>query len=191
MIRRHSLVWLKRTPAADAAAAWFAAGHPFIVARTRPGEELSLGYCRPPSGPGHPPSRHALAAALGDLRTTERPPLLGDVTSALGLPALPPVSAEIRLIGSRLWQVLTGEPYGRPGSDLDLVVDLPNGSASDSAVAELTRLQTLLVPRLDAELSFPGHGEVHWQEWRSGVPRVLVKSLQGVALRDRAELLAP
>lgn len=90
-----------------------------------------------------------------------------------------------RMIGSRMWEFLTGTRYTTAQSDLDLVVDLSDAGSANQAGAFLSKLQTICSLRLDAEFSFPGRGEVHWREWLSEADPLLVKSFQEVALRPR------
>jgi len=195
-MRRHSLVWLHTLslpPTAAEAAAWHQAGHPFIVCRTRAGEDLSLGFCLPAAhaNSGHP-LRVGVAALRDEMLKIARPPELADVASKLftGSGILPDASTNFtaRLIGSHMWEVLTGDRYTRESSDLDLVLDLTDASAAEDAVHFLEELSARFPSRIDGELSFPGHGEVHWKEWQSGSPLVLVKSLDTVALRPRESL---
>lgn len=94
----------------------------------------------------------------------------------------------MRLIGSRMWGELTGESYCRPDSDIDLVVDLDSSSAVNSAVDFLAEAIARSAIPIDAELSFPGLGEIHWKEWHSSSPQLLVKSLETAQLISRADL---
>jgi hypothetical protein len=106
----------------------------------------------------------------------------------LGLNKLlsPPIGCIVRLIGSRMWEAITGTPYTNASSDLDLVIDLATSDAADPACEFLGSFTSPI--RLDAELSFPGRKEVHWKEWKSAADPLLVKSLDAVALVPRAEL---
>lgn len=182
-----------------------------MVCRTRPGEDLSLGFCLPrtPANAGSP-DRIPAASCYAHIQHLTRPPqLTGTVPpqghallpplrlSAGSLPGLPllrwppaPAAVTVRVTGSRMWQFLTGKPYTSAHSDLDLVVDLPHAGLLDEAAAFLTLAQERIPWRLDGELSVAGRGEVHWREWLSPVEQVLVKSLHSVELRDRAWIRA-
>jgi len=181
VIRRHSLVWLQSGfslgfPDADA---WRDGSNAFIVCRTRPGESLSLGYCVPATDGAKPP-RHAVAASAAQIAKITRPPVWEQAVETLGF--------TVRLIGSRMWARLTGNPYGRPDSDVDLVVDLDSPTAADAAVEFLTRAAAESPVAIDAELSFPDIGEIHWKEWQSTSPQLLVKSVETARLVARADL---
>jgi triphosphoribosyl-dephospho-CoA synthase len=189
-------VWLAAPPVAgafqQAAEAWHKAGHPFVVCRTRPGEEISLGFCLPPRTVGGPPQRIAASARHADVRDTSRPPELAE-WAITHLPAIGAESAalarcgRVGLIGSRMWEAITGLRYTRPESDLDMVVDVPHGEVGAVASA-LQALASAAPVRVDAELSLEGFGEMHWEEWLSQSPEVLVKSLHGVRLVPRTDV---
>jgi len=181
VIRRHSLVWLQSGfslgfPDADA---WRDGGNPFIVCRTRPGESLSLGYCVPATD-GKKPHRLAVAASASQIAKITRPPVWEQTAQTPGF--------TVRLIGSRMWEKLTGNPYGRPDSDVDLVVDLDSPTAAEVAVEFLVHASAESPVAIDAELSFPNIGEIHWREWHSASPQVLVKSVETARLVARADL---
>lgn len=150
-----------------------------MVCRTRPGEALSLGFCRP-GCEGEKPGRFAVAANAAMISRIERPPLWKmDPGKA---------SFTVRLIGSGMWDQLTGERYCRADSDIDLVVDLDSSFAASAAVDFLAEVVTQSTVAIDAELSFPGVGEIHWKEWRSASPQLLIKSLHEARLIARGDL---
>lgn len=186
MIPRHSLVWLRDGASSlnDEALAWQAKGYPFIVCRTRPDEELSLGFCLPQQ---NRPSRLAVAARMADIERHSRPPDISTAMPELLVPGQVP--CPVRIIGSRMWESITGLSFARTESDIDLVLDLPTASQADAAVEYLLALRALTPLRVDAELSFPERGEVHWEEWQCQSPQVLVKSTTHVALLARESLL--
>ena len=188
MIRRHSLAWLREIPAGvpESAAAWQEAGNPFVVCRTRPGEELSLGFCLP----GDTVRRIPVAASRSDVSEFSRPPAAREVAAHLppdiseklsGIPG----GCVVRLIGSRMWQAITGVCYVRPESDVDFVIDL--GGVSDVATAASWVSSLESGARVDAELSLPGIGEIHANEW--GSESLLVKSLGGIRVASISSLL--
>lgn len=198
MLRRHSLVWLAdpddppdRLEFADA---WRQAGNPFVVCRTRPGEELSLGFCLPASH-GGTPLRIGMPCSFSQVVHCSRPPGLAE---AAGLDVLSksnrdlfqtaPEGMEVRVIGSAMWELLTGVRYLRKNSDLDLLIDLKHPGLADIAVNFLAQLAVACPLRLDAELSFPNLGEIHWKEWTSQSRTVLVKSMAEARLIERSEI---
>lgn len=198
MIQRHSLVWLKsRKDAAwgDAAQKWQSKGYPFMVCRTRPGEELSLGFCPLPlENRGSSPERIAVPAAPADIERIARPPEVREISRQLNLAPneyaafeKAPQGCTVRLIGSHLWEVLTGARYSRKGSDLDVVVDLKDASLANAVAEFLASISERLSIPLDGELSFPGSGEVSWKEWLSGSQQVLIKAIDRVELVDRSK----
>ena len=84
----------------------------------------------------------------------------------------------IQVYGSFGWETLTGLPYVRPGSDLDLRVVVPNHEVAAAVARSLNALQ--LPMRVDGELAFPDGSAIAWREyfqWAEGkVDRMLVKS---------------
>ncbi|MEF7617500.1 malonate decarboxylase holo-[acyl-carrier-protein] synthase [Aquincola sp. MAHUQ-54] len=99
--------------------------------------------------------------------------------------ALDEGGAPARVYGSHGWQRLTGLPYLRPGSDIDLWVAVRGARQADEAAAQLQRSAAQGL-RLDGELVFGDGGAVQWREWaawRAGEVRaVLVKRLAGAEL---------
>ena len=101
-----------------------------------------------------------------------------------------------RLFGSLMWQCVTGMPYARDGSDLDLLWVVP--PAADA----LARVPALLAAldairhdgvRVDGEVVFPGGGAANWQELLAARPEdeVLVKTQTTITLVRRGRLLDP
>jgi len=194
VIRRHSLVWLRQPPVArdSPAAAWQQAGRPFMVCRTRPNERLSLGFCLPqPEGKSGSPARIAFRSDGSDIERHSRPPAIHEAAAQGMIPPdilnqllAAPGNCTVRLIGSRLWETITGTCYTSETSDLDLVIDLETPANADAVCAFLAAIDSPI--RLDAELSFPGLGEVHWKEWHSATDPLLVKSVHSVGLVPRS-----
>jgi len=100
--------------------------------------------------------------------------------AALGAPA--------RVYGSFGWQQLSGLPYLRAGSDLDLWIAVDDDAHADAVSACLLRFAPQR-PRLDGELIFSDGSAVHWREWqawRAGQTRhVLVKRVHGAVLKTQ------
>ena len=203
-LRRHSLVRLARPPGSDIeddarrAIAWQAAGRPFVVARR--GDDaamLRLGFCT--VDPRHPdlrPRRVAVRSAAGDVLAVDRPPSLALVTAqAAAHPrhaalvrlqeAARAEDIELRVYGSWMWQVLTGEPHVHALSDLDLLVDVADRAGADRAADFLSRQEAATGLTLDGELHLSGVGDLSWREWRQGAAEVLVKTLDSLRLVPR------
>ena len=114
-------------------------------------------------------------------------PTLGDRLSRLSLAG----SAEglsLRVFGSWMWQTLTGRSYVNRCSDLDLLAEVRTEAEADVTTAFLQREASIGTFNLDGELSVPGLGEVHWKEYLSKAPMLLLKSFSNVRLIQREEL---
>ncbi len=172
-----------------------------MVCRTRANEELSLGFCVPPKGDGPgSPGRLAAHGKLGDIQEIRRPPNVMEISAlpvqdleadpARRLPwagwPTAPEGCTLRLVGSRMWEFLTGVRYTSATSDLDLVIDLVDAHLLGQAATFLSGINALSPWKIDAEISIPHRGEVHWREWLSNAETILVKSLHSVDLQPRA-----
>ena len=109
--------------------------------------------------------REAFAAAINEIRS-----------NAAGF------DGPIQVYGSFGWETLTGMNYVRPGSDLDLRVEVPD---REIAVAVARALNALLLPmRVDGELAFPDGSAIAWREYllwtERKVDRMLVKTRTSV-----------
>jgi phosphoribosyl-dephospho-CoA transferase len=209
--RRHDRVWLApgweaalRAPLAPperaTAAAWVAAGRPFVATRrdpTRPGA-IALGLALPE---GSAPRRVAIVVDAGALVRIAPPlPLTEALRSAP--PAwrgpLATLDAEargaglvLRVHGSLAWQHLSGgAPHLRASSDVDLLVRPRDAAALARALRLLRARADAGGPRLDGEVILPGERGVAWRELAGGAARILVKSAREVALVPRARALA-
>ena len=95
------------------------------------------------------------------------------------------LGVETRVYGSYGWQSLTGLPYVRAASDLDLRLLVPDRAVADLAVDVLS-MAPFSRPRLDGELMFDDGSAVAWREWQNWraarVDRYLVKRLHGATL---------
>lgn len=212
---RHELVWLSETgwaqliaaagsgvdsaPAA-ALAGWRERGWPMVVRRREPGLAaglLCLGLPLPPAADGSKPRLAFQVEQAAVLR--RQPPLRLLEAAAVAPPAWRPAlgalladgGQTLRVFGSLAMQALTGQPYLRPQSDLDLLLYPSTLPQLYGGLALLLRHAGTLP--LDGEIVFPGGAAVAWKEWAgASAPgqRVLVKTLDGVHLAPKANLLA-
>jgi phosphoribosyl-dephospho-CoA transferase len=212
MYSRHDLVWL--TPEGWRAAAeragpreraaiehWANNDWPATVRRHDAGSSagsVALGVSLPPD-PGNGTKPKIALHALHQHVARRSPPM----ALADALPAAPAAWRDrlreldaatgpgcLRVYGSLALQAITGRPYLSRASDIDLLFR-PAGAAQLGAVVELLVSHAVYLP-LDGEVVFPCGDAVAWKEWRgtSGAARVLVKSIDGARLADRATLLA-
>lgn len=209
---RHALAWISppawaalRQEAPDAVARecldWWAAQRlPLVVTRQAPGDaRLALGLAAPERW-----GRRKLAVRcdLDDVVAQGDFPAAAAAGPLLA-PALQPawrrlcadlqaLGCTARVHGSHGWQLLSGLPHLREGSDLDLLLPVASGAQAD-AVTGLLQGWAWDGPRLDGELLLPGGAGVAWREWQAlcegRVAAVLAKRLEGVALESRAMAL--
>lgn len=90
-----------------------------------------------------------------------------------------------RVYGSHGWQLISGLPHVREGSDIDLWTPVTDTAQADAVAAALAAWPVDWL-RLDGELMFHGDCAVAWREWlqwrRGDVQAVLVKTLRGARL---------
>lgn len=228
ILNRHDLIWLTARgwdgvqsdspglPIAvrDAIARWRAAGWPLVVRRAEAGveaHEVALGLPLPPdavTGVRPPVSCRAdqceverqepplpLAAVLQSAPPQWRAALLAlHMESLEWLDLQPP----LRVFGSLAWQTITGMPYLRDSSDIDLLFMPTTRRVLDVGIALLSRHADVLP--LDGEVVFPAGAAVAWKEWRDSImpegadmaaeARVLAKQRDRVALLPCSALLA-
>jgi phosphoribosyl-dephospho-CoA transferase len=221
MLARHDLLWLSgegwhqalASIPADAAGAgaaiarWREADWPVIVRRADAGlgpEQVSVGIALPPAEDGRK-LRIACRAGLDTVRRHASPlPLAQVAQCATMLPSWhAPLAAlarnadkqgiALRVYGSAALQAITGQPFLRDSSDIDLLVR-PRAVAELDAALALLREHATKLP-LDGEIVFPGGRAVAWKELlaaREGSPasRVLVKEMARVSLVRFDALLA-
>lgn len=206
MTSRHDLVWL--TPAGWAAALartpehgatlsrWCTQNWPAVVRRQDEGvgpDIICLGIPLPER------QRVALLARRDHVARQTPPLALLDAIGAApppwlaGLVGLQRALAwfDLRVYGSLAMASITGLPYLRAASDIDLLLRPATRRALQAALALLEQHAQLLP--LDGEIMFPSGEAVAWKEWlaaRRDRTRVLVKSLGVVRLGDPAELEA-
>ncbi|MDH2327689.1 malonate decarboxylase holo-[acyl-carrier-protein] synthase [Cereibacter sp. SYSU M97828] len=164
---RHSFVRLSGTLTGEAGE-WAAAGRWFVVAASHPGDDLAtvrLGLATPDK------RRIGLHLPLDRLTDLRPPPGLDEIDHTPWADRLTQLRAigPMRAYGSAAWQALTGLPYLRAGSDLDLLVADP---ALVPAVLALPQ-----TPRLDGEVLLPDGRAVALREY--GAARRIVKGHGG------------
>jgi phosphoribosyl-dephospho-CoA transferase len=216
MFARHDLVWLSVRGWAQALTcapsqatavlqAWRRAGWPAIVRRADAGQaadQLSVGFAFPPHADGtklrvagridcgevekHMPPL-TLAGALDGVPVRWQPALasLEQEACALGL--------ALSVYGSVALQALTGQPYLKEQSDIDLLLK-PVERAQLLRVLDLLDSYASVLP-LDGEVVFPDGRAVAWKELASGLDggtggRVLAKEMGRVSLAKVDDLLA-
>ena len=209
---RHTLVWIARSSRPEVIAAstdaqvrdtvgrWLDRGLPLIVRRrdaASQAHDVALGLPLPPA---QGKQRIALRATSAAIAQRSDPPRLGEIIDRL--PAVwRSVLSELagdaakcdiawRVVGSALWEALTGIPYLHQDSDIDLVWRVANPVEIVRACECLAQWERRHSRRADGEILFPDGGAVAWREW-SGTPRdarVLVKRVDGVALEHKRNL---
>lgn len=201
---RHDLVWLARAGwhAAvtadpghdDALRDWYEHDWPAVVRRqdASAGDDVvCLGIPLPLSSGLR--QRLSLVAHVDHIARRTAPVTLADALAAAppawlaGLVALARDAAgmDLRVYGSLAMESVTGAPYLRPESDIDLLLRPATRTELHAALALLARHAAVLP--LDGEIVFPSGDAVAWKEWiaaRRDHARVLAKSLYAVRLLD-------
>lgn len=209
---RHDRVWLQpgwshtlRTPLDPIARAqvqsWVDGGRPLVVTRRLPDDlpgDVRLGLALPGRRrvavhvERQAIARHAPPPGLGDVLAMA-PALwrgtlewLAAMTEALAVPT--------GLYGSLAWQYAAQDEamtYLTTGSDLDLLFRPSDWATVERLLRELTgheaRSET---PRLDGEIVLPDGSAVAWRELAAAPDKILSKSLDSVALRPLAAIMA-
>lgn len=165
---------------------------PLIVAQPRPGVPPGCCSVGLPAPARWGRRRLALVLAPQAVQAVDTLPALADVAAAWPWgplaraldAALRAAGAAARVHGSHGWQWITGLACTRPGSDLDLLVDVPT---LEAAVVAAGLLDAATLPcRLDGELRLPEGSTVAWRELQALVQgrtaRVLLKRPQGPVL---------
>jgi phosphoribosyl-dephospho-CoA transferase len=211
-LQRNQLVWLKGSAwqqvlardwddqAQAILAHWHAAQLPLVVCRQRaPGGSVGilLGLPAPLQWDRRklalelPMESIARSGAFPLLRTIALGPADGVQVQDLLLHT-DALQVAVQVYGSFGWQRLSGLPCVRVGSDLDLLLQVPDLDTAGQVVWLLQGLQ--LECRVDGELVFPGGWAVAWREYAQliggRVEQVLVKHRTGVQLLDMAALRA-
>lgn len=198
------------TPAHAVIARWAEARWPLIVRRrdaaVQPGPaigaqnaEVCLGLAAPPDPASGAKLRLPLSVPSRHIARHSAPLPLQAVAHALpahwkcAFARLYDASAalDLRVFGSLALQALTGQPYLRDSSDIDLLFRPRSIGELDAGTLLLASF--LVELPLDGEIVFPSGQAVAWKEWftaRANTERVLIKSQASVKLAPRAELRA-
>ncbi|MGL4962964.1 MAG: malonate decarboxylase holo-[acyl-carrier-protein] synthase [Inquilinus sp.] len=168
---------IARRPAADDGEAGLAVGLPLPPAYGK----LRLALSIPADLVAETVAAVPLSAAAGSAPAGWRPQVERLIALGERL-ALQPI-----LFGALLWQRLTGLPYLRLGSDIDLIWPRPTATALPDLLETLDRLDTAGPVRLDGEIALSAGSGVNWRELRQEFRRpggaVLVKSMDGADIR--------
>jgi phosphoribosyl-dephospho-CoA transferase len=212
MLARHNLVWLSPQGWHDAIAAaapehsaalekWQRNDWPAIVRRREASvaaDEVCLGVPLPPDADGLK-VRIALRVPAREVTRSVPPLPLKSVLPALASPWREELTAldnravglVLRVYGSLALQMLTGQPYVTPRSDIDLLFYPATPQQLNAGLALLAFHATHLP--LDGEIVFPSGQAVAWKEWRQAQAanaHVLVKEQDAVHLASPNALLA-
>jgi len=221
MPARHHLIWIadagwQRLQAGTAdlrqravLAQWQRNGWPVVACRADTDAEpdaLCVGIALPPDAQGNKP-RIALRIKSTDVMQRRAPLPLREIAAAPGLPpdwpaALANLEEEamragiaLAVFGSLAWQAITGQPYVRAGSDIDLLFSPASRTQLEQGMRLLNR-HALTLP-LDGEIVFPDGAAVSWKEWRQVTDKgigpdsqVLVKMPDAVRMARVATLAA-
>jgi len=219
MYARHDLAWLSGegwngllattpggTPAHAAIARWAGADWPLIVRRCEAADgtgenagDACLGLAAPPDPASGAKLRLPLRLSSQHIVRHRAPLQLDAVAHALparwqasfGRLAEACAGLDLRVFGSLALQALTGQPYLRDASDIDLLFRPCDAAELEKGLRLLASFLDELP--LDGEIVFPNGHAVAWKEWLAAddhSARVLVKSQASVMLCKRADLRA-
>lgn len=187
-------------------------GLPGIVRRREPGlpaDTVCFGLPLPPDPVDGRKLRLALSVDMDGIRHRRTPLALMEILhNAAGFEevdrttgwcapfvALTDAMHDARLdcsvFGSLAMQILTGDAYVTPGSDIDVLLRPKTAPQLDAGLALLARHAPMLP--LDGEIVFPSGHAVAWKEWAmpgGDANRVLTKHVDAVALMRRDTLMA-
>lgn len=195
---------------------WAERDLPLVLARPHPlvaaEPEWRLGLALPTQADGSKP-RCGLQLAQSHLRTWREALLLNEVESSLAAqsaaPDLRPLQIlrqafadadlpEPRLYGSWAWQAVSGLPYLHPASDLDILCTLRDSQQLHHLCHLLPQVAQVLQQTcgrgLDGEIRLATQ-DIAWREYlqvreQGERGQILVKQMQGLALRTCAQVLA-
>lgn len=97
-------------------------------------------------------------------------------------------AVEPGVCGSLLWQHLTGLLYLHDASDIDVLWRVTSVAQARAIAAALPGIERGAGLRVDGEILSPGGWGIHWREFESQAPMMLVKTRCSVRLRSQAEV---
>lgn len=194
---RHAFVRLTSAPAVDPCggtgrevAAWYEAGHGFVVASARPGDaagSVRLGLATPDKRrigfvvPSDAIASITPAPGLAEARSHAPNAWAPTIDRLLDLCSKARLHA--RVFGSLAWTTTSGIDFLRPGSDLDLLLS-PCGAETASLAEVVAQLlaTTGEGPHLDGELVLSDGSAVHLREFAARPADILLKAHGGAKL---------
>jgi len=212
VLPRHSLVWI-RPDARDQVAAtapdkaardsivqWLDRDLPLIVRRRDPGLRSHLIALGAPLPPSQGKRRIGVIAESAAMVRGCDPPLVAEIVDRLPIAWRAALSKlafgttcdlKFHVVGSALWEALTGLSYLHVNSDVDLVSRLRDPLDIPKLCECLARWEARHARRVDCEMEFPDGSAVAWREWFATQPdaQVLVKRTDGVVLRSKRALV--
>nr|WP_274381778.1 malonate decarboxylase holo-[acyl-carrier-protein] synthase [Noviherbaspirillum saxi] len=215
MLNRHFLVWLSsegwdsvmnqvHPGNVTLIEEWCTKDWPAIARRHEVGiaeDQICVGIAGPPRDDGTRP-RVPLAIPRDAVSRTTAPISLDRVISVLptrwhdGITTLLQEAANLnitlRVYGSASWQFITGQPYVRNNSDIDILC-YPRTQEELKRIVDLLDHTADQLP-LDGEVVFPSMEAVAWKEWQAARHsndgrRVLVKGCHKAYLAKMDTLL--
>lgn len=211
-LARHDLVWI--TPDAwaemlrkpsdslqelreDAVFANWAVRHrPLVVRRPMKGETPDAAPLALTLPLTHARRRIAVLFAPGAIDEVARAPRLVDAAASAPrrwhatIERLLRLQEGVRCYGSLAWQHLTGLPYLRDDSDIDLLWRHESIRSSEALLGEVQAIEAEAPMRIDGELVAADGVAVNWREVHSNASQVLAKALDCIAVVSRRDFLA-
>jgi phosphoribosyl-dephospho-CoA transferase len=175
---------------------WARLERPVIVRRRMAGDSASGVPAALPLPPNYGKRRVAFGFPFGADVAALSPVLLRDAAQTAPSAWHPIIAALLdlgeaagtapRVFGALLWQHVTALPYLTAQSDLDLIWSVSDRQTAASLVKGLLRLDAEGPVRLDGELELPDGAAVNWRELAQNGNQLLVKTMNGVEVRNRA-----
>jgi phosphoribosyl-dephospho-CoA transferase len=211
-IRRHRRFWIAPTlegkdvrgcsdpVALEALLDWIRSGRPLVGRAALPHEvadDVPLGLAS-----NREDRRVRVSFRVPERAVTRVEPPLTLAEVAPGLPPKMRHAAEplvenaaelgvpLHVYGSAFWQHVSGLPYLRADSDLDLLARPETAADARRWLGVLARLDASSATRLDGEVETPAGDGVAWRELAGAGDTILVKCDTGALLRPRASVWA-
>ena len=161
---------------------------------------IPVGFCEPISRGDEGRLRIAAFAGMEDVVRVTSPydlvlqPISLRTASMSALAAAKPRAEALGLVfgvwGSAAMELYTGLPCTHDGSDLDLLVAAASRKRLLGFMAEIKFMEEHFALRIDVELELPNGYGVHLKELLGQGRTVIGKSITGVALFSREQMLA-